>query len=505
MKKRGIPARVFVYIFFILVMCLAIFFVNWRFTGHALWDWYYCSNTSPCSAGGGDCDADSECLTGYCAPNVGLHYNQSSRFIDVCECPTGTIWDGNRCASPSDTDDEDEEDEEDDETAALTMQIECVTGLLDEVKDAELKKKIFTSTTGDAYDFDDVFSFEILYSGVHGGPALTCRQDNGGWVLTGCNSAGADGHGNEQRMRDQNRCIGEYGGSAEVTTRCCRLVAVSQSSSEKSFVSSAFSQDRLAEPSYLMSATSSDGLIWKKNTAPVAEQARTPGALFDGTYLRVYFNRIGTPRVTFSRDGKTWQEQVVSVSGLPRGMVVLDQEVVLLPNGKYRMYYYEHPKAKGQPLSIPGDFTIALAISDDGINFRREGTAFVYERVMDPDVIKTGSVWRMFVSQDGRTIGAISHDDGKTFSFEKYLTRWRWISSTIEAASGYRMYYYTKENGKGKTYSAFSLNGGEWVEESGARIVAGEAGSLDENGPGSPAVLKTEDGTYWLFYTTTVG
>ncbi len=263
-------------------------------------------------------------------------------------------------------------------------------------------------------------------------------------------------------------------------------------------------QERLNEPSYLMSATSNDGLTWIKNSAPVAEQARTPGALFDGTYMRVYFNRKGVPMVALSQDGNSWEEKTVSVSGLPRGMVVLDQEVVLLPNGKYRMYYYEHPKAKGQPLSIPGDFTIALAISDDGINFRREGTAFVYERVMDPDVIKTGAVWRMFVSQDGQTIMAVSDNDGETFSFDSYITKSRFISTTIETEDGYRMYYHSKERNTRKIYSAFSSDGITWKEE-GVRITAGEKGSLDEGGPGSPAVLRTNDGTYWIFYTTTVG
>ncbi|MEN9626735.1 MAG: hypothetical protein RL557_1063 [archaeon] len=65
-------------------------------SGAALWGWTYCSDTDRCPAGEGDCDIDSDCLTGYCAQDVGANYGQSSS-MDVCECPSGTNWDGNAC------------------------------------------------------------------------------------------------------------------------------------------------------------------------------------------------------------------------------------------------------------------------------------------------------------------------------------------------------------------------------------------------------------------------
>ncbi|MEN9626302.1 MAG: hypothetical protein RL557_630, partial [archaeon] len=137
-----------------------------------------------------------------------------------CECPSGTTWDGDSCEQPTSG------GGTDGGTTTGAVELECVTGFADEAYLAhELKRGAFKATSGVDYNFEDVFTLDVLYSGEHGAPALTCRQDNGGWVLTGCNSAGADGYGNEQRMRDQNRCIGEYGGSAEVTARCCRIVS----------------------------------------------------------------------------------------------------------------------------------------------------------------------------------------------------------------------------------------------------------------------------------------
>ena len=50
----------------------------------ALWNWDYCTANSPCDAGQGDCDVDTDCNTGYCALNVGTKYGQVSS-MDVCE------------------------------------------------------------------------------------------------------------------------------------------------------------------------------------------------------------------------------------------------------------------------------------------------------------------------------------------------------------------------------------------------------------------------------------
>jgi len=47
-------------------------------------DWGCCSSSSPCGAGLGDCDSDGDCSTGYCAHNVGANYGGGSNF-DVCE------------------------------------------------------------------------------------------------------------------------------------------------------------------------------------------------------------------------------------------------------------------------------------------------------------------------------------------------------------------------------------------------------------------------------------
>ncbi|MCK5044824.1 hypothetical protein KAR26_03825, partial [Candidatus Parcubacteria bacterium] len=49
-----------------------------------LWNWEYCSPGCQCIAGEGDCDTNSDCITGYCAHDVGAKYGQIAR-MDVCE------------------------------------------------------------------------------------------------------------------------------------------------------------------------------------------------------------------------------------------------------------------------------------------------------------------------------------------------------------------------------------------------------------------------------------
>merc|ERR1719192_549443 len=51
-------------------------------------DWSCCTSSSPCGNGEGDCDNDSECLSGYCSHDVGANYGLSSTSFDVCEAPT---------------------------------------------------------------------------------------------------------------------------------------------------------------------------------------------------------------------------------------------------------------------------------------------------------------------------------------------------------------------------------------------------------------------------------
>merc|ERR1719229_2245511 len=53
-------------------------------------DWGCCSSSNMCAQGEGDCDYDTDCLTGYCGMDVGLSYGATTSF-DVCEIPSACM------------------------------------------------------------------------------------------------------------------------------------------------------------------------------------------------------------------------------------------------------------------------------------------------------------------------------------------------------------------------------------------------------------------------------
>ncbi len=71
-------------IIIILVIAVIAYFVVVSMTGNSVWGWQYCDSVNPCPAGVGDCDKNSDCLTGYCASDVGIKYGKKQK-IDVCE------------------------------------------------------------------------------------------------------------------------------------------------------------------------------------------------------------------------------------------------------------------------------------------------------------------------------------------------------------------------------------------------------------------------------------
>jgi len=65
-------------------------------------DWSCCTSSARCNNGDGDCDSDADCLSGYCAHDVGAFYGVSGSF-DVCEqaatcAPSNMDW---SCCTPS--------------------------------------------------------------------------------------------------------------------------------------------------------------------------------------------------------------------------------------------------------------------------------------------------------------------------------------------------------------------------------------------------------------------
>lgn len=119
-------------------------------------------------------------------------------------------------------------------------------------------------------------------------------------------------------------------------------------------------------------------------------------------------------------------------------------------------------------------------MKEDGVRYQHE------TMVYDPDVVKMGDVWRMFVSLGSRNLSTVSND-GLSFSRENELPFEGSVSCTIPLENGYRMYYMRQRD----IFSSFSSDGRNWVSE-----------NLRLDNAGDPTVIKLSNGAYKMFYKT---
>ena len=66
------------------------------------------------------------------------------------------------------------------------------------------------------------------------------------------------------------------------------------------------------------------------------------------------------------------------------------------------------------PPAVPIISNVDAAVSTDGVHFNREGTAFSYDGLVDPDVFWTGQQWVMHVFS--LSAGATRMPSGETYS-----------------------------------------------------------------------------------------
>lgn len=245
------------------------------------------------------------------------------------------------------------------------------------------------------------------------------------------------------------------------------------------------------------SATSYDGMKFEDDDRDVLRQASVPCAiaLSNGT-IRLYYvdaSRIPeTANVAESTDnGKTFRPLGLSIGGQTRRKA-LDPSVVALPNGQFRLYYYacdERPDA-------PGPHEIDSAISDDGVQFRREGTAFVREGLVDPDVFWSGRDWMMLVfsAAERATIAAVS-TNGTSFRYLGPISPAGWgTTAPFQTAKGLRMFAFDQQ--RQQMFKSFlSSNGMNWSVEPGIRLKSPTDFEITD-----PFVVQLPNGTWKMFY-----
>lgn len=165
--------------------------------------------------------------------------------------------------------------------------------------------------------------------------------------------------------------------------------------------------------------TSSDGLSWSEGVL-LAERASVPEVIYtsQGVYWAYWVDFTdasgpGTEDIGVARsaDGVNWEKLgLVTFTNLGN-LTPVDPDVMELPDGRLRMYFYNITGA-------PGQNTIYSAVSSDGIHYEvEEGARLTADGIVDPNVIRLPSGrYRMYLNH--QDIISASSDDGLTFTLD---------------------------------------------------------------------------------------
>jgi hypothetical protein len=245
-------------------------------------------------------------------------------------------------------------------------------------------------------------------------------------------------------------------------------------------------------------ARSSDGLTWQTDNRVIIDQASVPEGLRlpDGRLIiyAVDGAALGGSGLVYAEskdEGKTWVCGKINVQGA-------DPDVVLLSDGRIRLYFIEFPFGPNPPAAGSAQANqpnrVKSAVSSDGKNFTiEEGVRLEGIQYTDPDVIRVGDDWFMYIST-GAIAWAAQSSDGLAFKLIGKVNESGAISGSYLFPNGTLRHYYC---GRGGILSATSADGkSAWKEEAGVRI----AESLNVRIVCDPSVVSDGKGGYWMAY-----
>jgi hypothetical protein len=244
-------------------------------------------------------------------------------------------------------------------------------------------------------------------------------------------------------------------------------------------------------------AFSSDGLIFAPENELLLDHASVPDAILrpDGEVWVYFVNGVpGQHGIWVAKPSTSGSWDIVGcvrLDGSFNGNAV-DPDIVLLSDGRYRLFYYEGRFVSNTPELNEGPHPIFSAISEDGLNFEIERQLIAVETVTDPSVVHLANGrWLMALSQGTRTLLADS-DDGHDFELTGVAVELGGVPELAILADGNVRLYVTAEGIK----SAVSNDEGQtWAVEPGTRLSSPQGEILAD-----PSLITTSDGGWVLFY-----
>lgn len=193
-----------------------------------------------------------------------------------------------------------------------------------------------------------------------------------------------------------------------------------------------------------------------------------------------------------SDGGETWGEaEHINLTGKINQGAAVDPSVVLLSDGRMRLYYFGSETTQGDPASTPGDHVIYSAISSDGINFvQEEGERLAREQMTDPEVVEWNGSWYMLYSV-GPNAGLAVSSDGLNFTDQGLISpSFGGVPGLL--ADGERLIGYGCQQG---ISSSISTDGQTFTKNSAPAL------QLDSGILCDPAIDSYQD-TYVMVYKT---
>jgi len=241
-------------------------------------------------------------------------------------------------------------------------------------------------------------------------------------------------------------------------------------------------------------ATSTDGVSFMADDRILLEHASVPDAILrpDGSVWVYFVNGNPGQHAIFiaerQPDGTLETIDCVRLDGAINGNAV-DPDIVLLPDGRYRLYYFQGWFVEGGPPPPDQPHPMYSAISDDGVHFTVEGVGLSLDGGgTDPTVARwDDDTWLMTVTHPDGVLLATSPDGvaftltGQTFD-QGISELWRFedrVRLYVTGMSGFQIHESTD-------------GGEEWSELSSMVRILGA----------DPSMLRETDGTYTLYVKT---
>lgn len=226
-------------------------------------------------------------------------------------------------------------------------------------------------------------------------------------------------------------------------------------------------------------ATSTDGLTFtgKKliaDKSSVPDVVKMPdGKLFIYAVDGARRSTQGLMVMVSSDNGETWKTGSFSIEVTGEPFAPADPQAVLLDDGRIRLFFVAFPMKKpaldanGVPIPSGEKYKIKSAISTDGLNFEEEeGIRYESTDILtDPDIVKIGSQWFMYMAKGSEQIAA-SSTDGLTFKLEKTIRPDGAISKTVDIGEGKFRQFFCKSG----ISSAVMTDGLNFTNDPGSRI-----------------------------------